>query len=267
MQSFEEVMKPFAVVPVAPARGVAVGAIGEVRRTTVLLTMLLAGVCLFALTSNADAGLYKWKDDRGIIHYSDQMPADAVNRANLQLNKQGLTVRKTEQARPSTQPVATSEADEVRIRQAERDKLLAARRDRALIESYTNEKEIDLAKTRAVATIDGQVQSAQAYVAQMQKRRDELEGKKGTYAPRPVPGALVLEIETIDAEIARQHEFIAAKQKESATVAARYDAEKQRFRELRSGEPGGAVVATEDGRYSPADPAALKLTRSSSARP
>jgi len=257
-------MKPLALAPARPVRDAALGA---VRRTTVLLTMLLASVCLFAVTSNADAGLYKWMDDRGMVHYSDQMPADAVNRANLQLNKQGLTVRKTEQARASTQPVATSEADEQRIRQAERDKLLAARRDRALIESYTNEKEIDLAKARAVATIDGQVQSAQAYIAQMQKRRDELESKKGTYAPRPVPGALVLEIETIDAEVARQREFIAAKQKESATVAARYDSDKQRFHELRSGEPSGAVVATEDGRYSSADPAALKLTRTSSARP
>ena len=113
-------MNPLAAPPAALVRGVALGAMGEVRRTTVLLTMLLASVCLFAITSNADAGLYKWTDDRGIIHYSDQMPADAVNRANQQLSRQGLTVSKTEKARPSTQPVATSEADELRIRQAER---------------------------------------------------------------------------------------------------------------------------------------------------
>ena len=40
-------------------------------------------------------------------------------------------------------------------------------------------------------------------------------------------------------------------------------ADKQRFHELRSGEPGTAVIATEDGRYSAADPAALKLMRTS----
>jgi hypothetical protein len=191
------------------------------------------------------------------------MPADSVNRASQQLNRQGLTVRRTEQAKASTQPVAKTESDELRIRQAERDKLLAARRDRALVESYTNEKEIELAKARAVATIDGQVQSAQAYIVQMEKRRDELESRKTTFAPRPVPGALVLEIESIDAEVARQHEFIAAKKKESAAVAARYDADKQRFHELRSGEPGGAVVATADGRSSASDTAALKLTGTS----
>ena len=257
-------MKPLGNRAVA-GRGITRVENGPVRRTTVLLSMLLAGACLFAVTSRAEAGLYKWTDERGKIHYSDKIPAEAVNGANLQLNRQGLTIRKTEQVKPSTQPVAKTESDEQRIRQAERDKLLAARRDRALVESYTNEKEIDLAKARAVATIDGQVQSAQGYIAQMQKRRDELEGKKGTYAPRPVPGALVFEVETIDAEIARQHEFIAAKKKESANVAARYDADKQRFHELRSGEPATAVVATDDGRYSSANPATLKLTNASGA--
>jgi len=261
-QSFEEIMKPLGNRAVA-GRGITRVENGPIRRTTVLLSMLLAGVCLFAVTSRADDCLDKWTVERGKIHYSDKIPAEAVNGANLQLNRQGLTIRKTEQVMPSTQPVAKAESDEQRIRQAERDKLLAARRDRALVESYTNEKEIDLAKARAVATIDGQVQSAQGYIAQMQKRRDELEGKKGTYAPRPVPGALVFEVETIDAEIARQHEFIAAKKKESANVAARYDADKQRFHELRSGEPGTAVVATDDGRYSSANPATLKLTNAS----
>ena len=71
---------------------------GEVRRTTVLLTMLLISVCMLAVAKDADAALYKWTDERGIVHYSDQMPADAVNRANQQVNRQGMTVRKTEQA-------------------------------------------------------------------------------------------------------------------------------------------------------------------------
>ena len=95
----------------------------------------------------------------------------------------------------------------------------------------------------------------------MQKRREELESKRSTYAPRPVPGAIQYEIETINAEITRQEEFIAAKKKESASVAARYDADKQRFRELRSAEASAPVVTTEDGRTSAAGPAALQLTR------
>ena len=230
-------------------------------RATLLWSTLLLGACLVAVASAAHAGLYKWKDERGVVHYSDKMPPDAVNRASYELNRQGVTVRKTEQARPVPQRIAATEDDGQRARQAERERQLAARRDRAIVESYSSENEIELAKTRAVATIDGQVQSAEAFIAQMQKRREELESKRSTYAPRPVPGAIQYEIETINAEITRQEEFIAAKKKESASVAARYDADKQRFRELRSAEASAPVVTTEDGRTSAAGPATLQLTR------
>ena len=219
-----------------------------------LAAMLLLGALVFLAASHAHAALYKWTDERGIVHYSDKMPPDAVNRASVELNRDGLTVRRTEQARPIVQRVPRTESDEQ----------LAMRRDKALLESYTSESEIDLAKSRAVATIDGQIQSAEGFIAQMQKRRDELESKKSTYAPRPVPGNLLREIETIDAEIGRQNEFVASKRKESATVGARYDADKQRFRELRS-EFGGPVVTTDDGRFSSSEPAALELTKAQAA--
>lgn len=217
-------------------------------------------VALVAFVSGrAHAALYKWTDARGEVHYSDKLPVEAVNGATTQLNRQGVTVHKTEAARPlAQQPVAHTESEEQKLREAERARVLAARRDRALIESYASEAEIDLAKSRAVATIDGQVRSAYAYVAQMAKRRQELEDKKPTYAPRPVPGSLVREIETIDAEVGRQNEFIAAKEKEAAGVAARYEADKQRFRELRAGASGS--VATTDSRSASTSPVGIALT-------
>jgi hypothetical protein len=208
-------------------------------------SLLLAGMLLLALSSHARATLYKWTDARGVVHYSDQLPPDAVDRARYELNRQGLPIRKTEAARPVVQRLAKTETEEQRAREAEREKVIAERRDKALLESYADPAEIDLAKSRAVATIDGQIQSAGAFIAQMQRRRDELESRKATYAPRPVPGEIAREILSIDDEIARQNEFIASKKKESATVAARYDADKQRFIELRA--PTSGSVTTTDG--------------------
>jgi hypothetical protein len=216
-----------------------------------LLSVLTLAAFLIAFATNARAALYKWTDERGVVHYSDQMPADAVNRANIELNRQGLTVRKTEQARPVAQRLPKTDTEQQQVRDAERAKLLAERRDRALLESYTSEGEIDLSKSRALATIEGQIQSAQAFIAQIKKRRDELEAKATTYGPRPVPGEIKREIETIDVELNRQNNFVAGKQKESAATAARYDADKQRFRELHSGEAPSAsgesrVASTTD---------------------
>jgi hypothetical protein len=234
----------------------------DARESSAIFLALLLGAVFITIAANAQATLYKWTDERGMVHYSDQLPADAVNRASYELNRNGLTVKKTEQARPVVQRVPKTESEEQRMRVADRERVIAARRDRALVESYTNEGEIDLAKSRAVATIDDQVQSARAFIAQMMKRRGELESKKATFAPRPAPGSIEREIETIDAEIARQNEFIAGKNKESASVAARYDADRQRFHELRSGEPTGSVVTSSDGRYSARQPVGIELTSS-----
>ena len=226
-----------------------------------LLPLLLLGMVLATISFNARATLYKWTDDRGVTHYSDKLPVEAVNRASTELSREGITVRKTEPVKPVLRAIPKVQEDEQqRVRLAERERLLAERRDRALLESYASEAEIDLAKSRAIATLDGQAQSAEAFIAQMGKRRAELEAKKVTYAPRPVPGSIEREIETIDSEVAHQNEFIAAKRKESASVAARYDADKQRFRELRGIAPTGGVLTTEDGRYAANEPTQIEPT-------
>jgi uncharacterized protein DUF4124 len=258
-------MNALRSVPHPRARATVRTRLHPMRNAAWLSALLLAGALLVAFAPHARAALYKWTDERGIVHYSDKMPPEAVNRASFELSREGLTIRKTEQARPAVQRIPKTETEEQKMRQAERDRQLAMRRDRALLESYTTEAEIDLAKSRALATIDGQVQSAEAFIAQMQKRRDELEAKKSTYAPRPVPGEIKREIETLDAEIGRQQEFVAARKKESANVGARYDADKARFRELRS-DTGGPVVTTDDGRFSPAQPAALEFTKASAGK-
>jgi hypothetical protein len=224
-----------------------------------LLPLLLLGAVLVTISFNARAALYKWTDERGVTHYSDKLPIEAVNRANTELSREGITVRKTEPLKAVARALPKTQDDEQRLRLAERERQLAERRDRALLESYTTEAEIDLAKTRAVATIEGQAQSAEAFITQMTKRRGELEAKMVTYAPRPVPGSIEREIETIDSEVVRQNEFIASKRKEAANVGARYEADKQRFHELHGTSPSG-LVTTEDGRYASSAPAAIEPT-------
>jgi len=220
-----------------------------------------AGCALLVFTAQyAHAALYKWTDERGVVHYSDQLPADAVNRASYELNRQAQTVRKTEQARPVVQHVPKNDTDEQKLREAQREQMLALRRDKALIESYANEGEIDLAKSRAIATIEGQLQSAEGLIAQMSKRRVDLVNQEATYAPRPVPGGIKREIETIDAELGRQKDYIDAKKRESATIAERYEADKLRFRELTAPSPSGAVVTSDEPRVAGGQRPALKLT-------
>ena len=193
----------------------------------------LALVLLVALTTAgpAAAALYKWVDEKGVVHYADKMPAEAVDKGSVELNKQGIPVKRTDPA-PSAEQRRVKQAEDERQKQLAREREVVDRRDRALLQSYTSIQEIDLARSRALGTLDSQVQSAQAYTSALVKRRQELEAKRKSYGDKPVPAAIDRELESIAGELVRQDSLIAERKHDIAMVVAKYDAERQRYQEL-----------------------------------
>jgi hypothetical protein len=174
------------------------------------------------------AATYKWTDDKGVVHYTDKIPAEIVNKGSVELNKQGITVKRVDPALTPEQRRARA-AEEERDRQAARERELVDRRDRALLSTYTTESEIDLARNRALGTIEAQVQSSTAYSALLQKRKTELDARRVSLGDKAVPVVLERELTNINDELHKQTELIAAKQKEIFVV----NADKQRWAELR----------------------------------
>lgn len=204
---------------------------GFARSRAGLAARYLLAIGLAAGSATAWCATYKWVDDQGVVHYTDKVPADAVDKGSVVMGKDGGTLRKVD-------PAPTAEQRRVSAQEDERRKLLSrqqedvARRDRALVASYTSESEIDLARNRALNTIDAVLQSAGAYSGQLSKRKSELALKMATYKSKPVPNVLERESESLDAELARQAELVVAKRKEMAAVNAKYDADEARWREL-----------------------------------
>ena len=187
---------------------------------------------LAACAPLALAATYKWVDEKGVVHYTDKIPPDQVDKASSQLDKQGVTVKRVEPAPTPEQKRAKAE-QEAREKQLAKERELIDRRDRALLSTYTMESEIDLARRRALATIDQQVQSSAAYTTQLNKRKDDLEAKKKA-SKDAVPPVIERELANLDTELARQADLVAAKQKEVVLVNVRYDADLKRWRELRA---------------------------------
>ena len=213
----------------------------------IALTVATAAAILFAAGA-ARAAMYKWVDDKGVVHYTDKMPPEAVDKASVELNKQGVPINRTEKALTPEQRRANElEAD--RARETARMQEEIARRDRALVSSYTSEAEIDLARNRSLQTINNVILSSQAFSDQLNKRKVDVEAKKVESQGKPVVAVLDRELESIEAELGRQSELIAQKRREVAVITAKYDADKQRWRELVAAKatnkgappaPGGA---------------------------
>ena len=217
------------------SKGTTAGAAGGGRADALWLAgaALVLGALTLILAAPAHATTYKWVDDQGVVHYTDKIPPEALNKGNVELNKQGLAIKKTDPALTPEQRKAR-EAEEARAQQMAKDRALVERRDRALLATYTTESEIDLARNRAISTIDAQVQSANAYSVTLNKRKADLDGKKAALGDKPVPPVLEREAANIGEELAKQADLIAVKQKEIIVVNARYDADKKRWKELRA---------------------------------
>jgi hypothetical protein len=220
------------------------------RRRIASAAILGAAVALaFAAARDAHGTTYKWIDARGVVHYSDKMTVDALNRGHVELNKQGLPVRKIDAPLTADQ-IRAREAEILRQRQAAKANAETDRRDTALIATYSREEDIDFARSRALTTIDSQLQSARVYAAQLTKRQHELVARKASYGGKSVPPAVERELESIDSELAKTNALIEAKRRESLATAAKYDADKARYRELRESgvANGGPGTSAQVGR-------------------
>lgn len=239
---------------------------GDGRRTALAIAVAAVAATLLLGPGVGRATTYKWVDDQGVVHYTDKVPPEAVNKGNVELNKQGVPVKKTDPALTSEQQRAKAQEEE-RAKQLARQQDEITRRDRALLSSFTSEGEIDLARNRSLRTIDSVVQSAMRYREQLSKRKVAIETTKKTeYSDKPLPPAMEREVESINAELARQDELIALKQRETLAVNAKYDAEKKRWRELIAAKGAESAIAgtTEVPRAAPASPAATNGTNPAS---
>jgi len=183
--------------------------------------------------TTAVADTYKILDEKGRVQYTDRVPPDAINRGMVELNKQGMPKKVTE-------PAPTPEQRRLLDEKAEREKMAAqeaARQravDNALLQSYTSEADIDIAKKRNLALVGAAILSAEARIKALQRRATALEKERVFYESKPIPDKLKREIATIAAEIPKQYEFIQAKNEEALIIETKYSEQKERYREVKS---------------------------------
>jgi hypothetical protein len=194
---------------------------------------LIAGAALCAAISfNADAKLYKWVDAQGITHYGETIPPEYANRDTMQLEKGRLVDRKD--------GFDTEKKNSVKQETTE-DKAAAEgrRRDEALLNSFTTEKEIDLSRDRSLLQIEARINSFTTLIKSAKATLDDLnkESDARTKAGRKIPQSLTDDIAAAEARVDKLTKDLEFNQKESVSVRERYENEKKRFRELKGLQP------------------------------
>ncbi len=194
----------------------------------------VAALCA-AISLNAEAKLYKWVDDNGTTHYGETIPPEYADREAMKLEK-GRIEKRDDKFK------GAAKKDEVLDPAAEKALKEAKRRDNALLSSYTNEKEIDLARDRNLLQVEARVNSYSTMLKSAQTSLDALHQESAaiTKQGRPIPASLTEDISQAEALVAKRKGELDASQKEMEAVKARYEADKQRYRELKGVNPATA---------------------------
>ncbi|MBI3222004.1 MAG: DUF4124 domain-containing protein [Nitrosomonadales bacterium] len=194
-----------------------------------LLIALLAGL---AFSLPASAKMYKWVDDKGVTHYGETIPPEYAGKDRSELNKAGRVVNKQEVLTPEERKAKEQEAAAKRNEEAAA--LEAKRRDKALLNTYSNTKEIDLARTRNLQQVDARIHSTNSQLQMVRENLQSLQNDADarTKAGKKVPPSLYEDIKETQDRLNKLRQDLDKDQAERAALNARYDADKARYKEL-----------------------------------
>ena len=168
--------------------------------------------------------------------HAAEPPAKSLGSSVVVMDKQGRVI-KTLDPEPSREAQAAKAAEAERAGAAVKADEDQRRKDRVLLDSYTTEAEIDLARNRATSVLDAQVDVGKAYIAMLAKRRAELVKRKSEPGNKPLASD-EQEIARLDSEIERQNATLVQKRQDLERVVARYTADKRRWQELGAKQTG-----------------------------
>ncbi|WP_324780117.1 DUF4124 domain-containing protein [Thiobacillus sedimenti] len=180
--------------------------------------------------SAAQAGMYRWVDGNGRVHYSDTPPATYNQSGGVEMNKQGGVVKRT-QSEAERRAEAARQAEEKRIQDEQQKQ---AQLDRALTQTYTTEAEIDLARDRALENYKLMNRGAEIRARAVDANLAELRGRIAAIekAGRPVSPNLRAQLDQAVREREDLTRTIQGNQEAMEQVRQKYAADKARFREL-----------------------------------
>jgi hypothetical protein len=161
----------------------------------------------------------------------DPPPPQCDARPKIVYGKGG--VARPVEAPPTAEQRAAREAEAAHKKAEERRAVEQARRDRALLDSYASEREIDAARDRAIADIERNAEQARNRLESALARKKKLDQEKEFFQKKPLPAHLGKQIEDNEAEIATQQKALAQKEIDIAAARERFAADKARYLRLK----------------------------------
>lgn len=200
--------------------------------------VLLASASIILMTSFAQAGLYRWVDESGKVHFSDKVPVAASRKAVSQVNKNGI-VQKTVDPEANARAKLEFEANRVeRERLAALEKIEIAKiaslkeRDDRLLSTYENKNEITKAFTSKIKLMKGNASILDAQTAVLERKLVALERKRSKIMTKSRTVLLEEKIVAINDTIYQYKKALVQNKEERIMLSKIYKVNVSRYTEL-----------------------------------
>lgn len=211
----------------------------DARIALALLLLLAAPAALCQPAGGApNAKLYCWKNKAGKTECGDKVPYEYQDAGIKEMNKQGVVTRRTESMTPEERKAHDEAQGRKQAEDQRRDEM--RRKDKALLDTFTTEKEIDLKRVRDVQLIESTIETMQINLKNLNERRADTQLRIDRFAKdkRPVPQSFQEDLVHADSEKVQYEKLIAQKRNEISVLNQKYDEFKRRFSELTGGTTG-----------------------------
>jgi hypothetical protein len=201
------------------------------------ILLIASGTSLAAQSnrSSSDKPLYKWVDEKGVVHYGDSVPPQYAKQERRVLNNQGVEIGRLEREKTD----AERAEDAARARQLDS----AKQRDQMLLTSYVSVDQIEELRDQRLDLIEGQVRVTSQYLDTLQGRLKSLQTKAHFFKPYssnatadPMPDQLAEDLVRTVREIRQQERNLAGKRAEQVALREQFQSDIDRYRELKGAD-------------------------------
>lgn len=198
-----------------------------------LLAVLLAGAAIAQQNPGDKKKVYRWIDEKGVVHYGDRIPPEYSRGEAAVLNNQGVTVG----IRPAqkTPEQLEREAAERAVREKEQQ------RDSFLLNTYTSVRDIEQLRDQRLQQMADARKSTEAYVESLQGRLESLHERVQVFRPynespnaRRMPDELAQDLVRTLKEVAAQRAQLAERAAEERALRQQFQVDIDRYKLLRS---------------------------------
>ena len=200
------------------------------RTLFVALALMLTPVLALAQVT------YRCVGSDGHKYYGSTIPPQCYGKPVEQINKQGTVVRRIDPEHDAKER-AEKEANLEKKKEEDAATREENRRNRALLATYTSDRDIEDTRRRALEDNEKAVKEVEQKIDGLKKTRAKYEKELDFYKDKKTgeskpPAKLSNDIANVDIDLKAQEDLLAAKKREVSVINAKYDEDKKRFADL-----------------------------------